>query len=254
MPLDAVSKLTRILVETRNPIPLLLDYVGLRRRPYCVANRNALVVELRPRIGDRYGFYEVLLRNDYLSAGQLIRPGDTVIDVGANIGCFTLLAARRVGPSGRVIAVEPEAHTFEQLERNLELNRATNVTARRLAIGGDRGAVTLYTSAESALFSSIYTGVNRSEVANEPQTVTMITLADLIRQEAVEHCHYLKMDCEGAEHDIVNSMTLDTAERIDQITLELHRIHGRDPAIMEQKLRGLGFSLVDQERLLFYRR
>jgi len=254
MRLDAVSKLTRILVATRNPVPLLLDYAGLKRHPYRVANRNALVLELRPKVGDRFGFYEVMLRNDYLSGGQSLCPGDTVIDIGANVGCFTLLAASRVGPTGRVIAVEPEPSNFEQLRRNVALNHATNVTARRVAVGGYQGTVTLHTTAASALYGSIYTDVNRIELASESQSVPMITLADLMRQEAIEHCQYLKLDCEGAEHDIVSSMAADVAKRIDQITLELHRIEGRDPTLIEPKLQGLGFGLVDRQRVHYYRR
>lgn len=63
-----------------------------------------------------------MLRHDYLSSGQTIAPGSTVIDVGANIGCFTMVAAKLVGPTGRVFALEPEESTFRQLEKNIELN------------------------------------------------------------------------------------------------------------------------------------
>ena len=53
-----------------------------------------------------------MLRHDYLSSGQTIAPGSTVIDVGANIGCFTMVAAKLVGPTGRVFALEPEESTL----------------------------------------------------------------------------------------------------------------------------------------------
>jgi FkbM family methyltransferase len=252
--MQAISKLIRILTQTRNPVPLLLDYAGLQRRPYRVASRDGVILELRPGAGDRFGFYEVILRNDYLAAGQSIRPGDTVIDVGANIGCFTLLAASRVGSTGRVIAVEPEARAFEQLRRNIELNGARNVIARRLAIGGRQGEVTLHTTAESALFSSIYTHVNRSDVAEGAQIVPMTTLAQLMRDESVARCHYLKLDCEGAEHDIVASLTRESAQRIGQVTLELHKVEGRDPGALGSRLQSLGFALADQRGLRYYRR
>lgn len=254
MTVHAISKLARILAQTRNPIPLLLDYAGLQRRPYRVATRDAVVLELRPSVGDRFGFYEVILRKDYLAAGQSIHPGDTVIDVGANVGCFALLAASRVGPTGRIIAVEPEARAFEQLRKNITLNGASNVIARQLAIGGHEGEVTLHTTVESALFSSIYTRVNRSYVAGEAQTVPMITLAQLMKQESVERCQYLKLDCEGAEHDIVASLASDVAERIKQITMELHKVDGHDAGVLASKLQSLGFALVDRRGLHYYRR
>ena len=251
---ETISKLTSIVAGTRNPIPLLLDYAGVKRRPYRVVTRSGVVLELRPGLGDRFGFYEVAIREDYFESGQSIGPGDTVIDVGANVGCFALLAAKRVGPTGRVIAIEPEARTFEQLRRNIALNDADNVVALRLAIGAQRGSIDLYTSAESALFSSIYTQVNRSDVADGTQKVPMITLADLMSEHAIPRCDYLKLDCEGAEHDIIASLTAEAAACISQITLELHKVDGRDPVMIARKLHELGYDRIGERGLPYYRR
>ncbi len=66
---------------------------------------------------------------------SVLRPGDVVVDVGANIGYFTLLAARLVGSSGRVHALEPSVGTYERLVANLELNDAANVVPERVAAG-----------------------------------------------------------------------------------------------------------------------
>ncbi|MCL4797988.1 MAG: FkbM family methyltransferase [Burkholderiales bacterium] len=247
---SAVSKLTAILTHTRNPIPLLLDYAGVQRSPYRVSSRS-VVLELRPGMGDRYGFYEVAIRDDYFSAGQTISPGDTVIDIGANVGCFALIAARRVGPTGRVIAVEPDERTFRQLERNIELNDATNVTARCVAIGGYRGSIPFFIRSDSALFNSIY---SHPQHVAASRTVPMITLADLMSEEAIDACRYLKLDCEGAEYDIVESLTSEVSGRIAQITLELHRIQGKDPGVLRKKLQDLGFARASESGLLYYRR
>ena len=56
-----------------------------------------------------------------------LRPGDTVIDVGANVGYYTLLAARKVGPRGKVVAFEPDPESFSFLKRNVKANGFTNV-------------------------------------------------------------------------------------------------------------------------------
>jgi hypothetical protein len=99
----------------------------------------------------------------------------------------------------------------------------------------------------------MYRRVNSDEVVGGSQSVVMITLADLMNQEAIARCDYLKLDCEGAEHDIVASLTADVANRISQITLELHKVESKDPARLAQKLSELGYSRVGRHRLSYYR-
>jgi FkbM family methyltransferase len=170
-----------------------------------------------------------------------------VIDIGANIGCFGVLAARAVGPAGRVISVEAEQSPFERLQRNVHLNRCENVDARRLAIGGTSGSVDLNVSG-TALFSSIYTDVGgvKAEAPlhatrSSVQRVPMSTLEALMDDADVERCNYLKIDCEGAEHDIFREMARDTAGRIDQITMEVHLVPGAEPHALRSLLTKLGF-------------
>jgi len=244
----APADLVRVLRSVENPLPLLLDRANLRRRSYVLRTRDGLELEIRPQRGDRYTFYETLIRNCYLSQGQRLLPGDTVIDIGANIGCFCVLAARAVGPTGRVIAVEPEQSTFDSLQRNVRLNRCENVDARRLAIGGTSGSVDLQISG-TALFSSIYTEVGgvKAEApshatGSKVQRVPMSTLEALMDDADVDRCNYLKVDCEGAEHDIFTNMDQDTADRIDQITMEVHHVPGAEPQALRSLLTKLGFQ------------
>lgn len=74
---------------------------------------------------------------------RYLRPGDTLVDVGANIGVHALLAAERVGPTGRVLAIEAHPGTFTALEDNIRLNVRQNVTAVCAAAGPESGRVRL---------------------------------------------------------------------------------------------------------------
>jgi FkbM family methyltransferase len=244
----ALADFANVLRYVKNPLPLLLDRANLRKRSYIVRTRNGVAMEIRPRHGDRYTFYETLVMNSYLRQGQHLRPGDTVIDIGANIGCFSVLAARAVGPTGRVLAVEPEQSTFESLRRNVRLNRCENIDARRLAIGGSSGEAELHVGVKM-LFNSIYAqvgGVKEGAPAHgtgsELQRVPMSTLENLMDDAEVERCDYLKIDCEGAEFDIFREMDERTANRIDQITMEIHRIPGGEPEALRSRLTDLGFQ------------
>lgn len=248
---NEVSKAIALCRGVSNPIPAMLDRMGWQKKPYTLNLRNGLLMELRPSTGDLFGFYEIMLRKDYLAHGQKLSPGATVIDIGANIGCFTLLASKLVGESGRVFAIEPEATTYRQLVSNIQLNRARNVTALKIAVGGTKGTITLHADT-NRLFSSIYSSVNGHEVQGDDQQVDMTTLEALMTSNRIEHCDYLKLDCEGAEHDIVRSMPPATARRIAQITMEVHKVPGANGESLRMALEQLGFSRIGASTLPFY--
>src|ERR1035441_6724268 len=95
---------------------------------------------LSGRNAPSWGFVDSVLHDQYepetkALLGSLIRPGMTVFDIGAHVGHYTLLAARIVGPTGRVYAFEPEPENFALLKRNVELNGYKNVTCVPKEIG-----------------------------------------------------------------------------------------------------------------------
>jgi FkbM family methyltransferase len=75
---------------------------------------------------------------------KLVKEGDTIIDLGANIGYFTLLAARLVGEKGRVYSFEPEPKNFKYLKKNIELNGYKNVFPQNKAVSDKNGKIKLY--------------------------------------------------------------------------------------------------------------
>lgn len=246
-----LQKIMDLVSGVHNPVAAVLDRLGLRRSPYILRSRNGPVMELRPKTGDLFGFYEIVLRRDYFAAGQVIEPGATVIDVGANIGCFTITAAKLAGPTGRVIAIEPEESTYQQLLRNIKLNRLDNVTALRLAVGATEGEILLH-SDPNRLFSSVFSSVNGRPVEGSDQRVPMVTLDSLMEKYGIERCDYLKLDCEGAEHEIVANMSPATASRVKQITMEVHKIAGFDSEMLTNRLESFGYQRVGTSTLPFY--
>ena len=242
----------RFQLLRQTPFPLVLDKFGLMRHPYRVSTGDGVTVELRPGVrGERYIFYEVFMKSSYLSAGQRIRPGDTVVDVGANVGFFSILAASLVGPTGWVVALEPQPDTFNQLQRNIQISGMKNIRARQVAVSERKGIGMLFFG-DVPIFSSLFSSVDDKPTQLRSQEVSTSTLEDILEEESVGKCNYLKLDCEGAEYAILNSLSPAVASRIEQITMEVHNIPGRNPAELDARLCELGFRAQTRGKVSSY--
>jgi FkbM family methyltransferase len=161
----------------------------------------------------------------------LIRPGDNVLDLGANIGVFAISAAQRVGESGKVVAVEPATETFALLSKSAQRHPALKV--RRAAISGSTG--TGYLSVGRA------PELNRiSDTATGGSAIEMISIDKLTREFGMTKTNLIKMDLEGHE---VAALT-GAQEHLKQCSpIIFHEIwdNGELNLCILAKLRELGF-------------
>jgi FkbM family methyltransferase len=129
---------------------------------------------------------------------HVLRPESLFIDVGANAGSYTLLAAGAVGC--RVMAIEPVPETFRRLQQNLELNGLRGrVDALNLAVGGEQGSAA-FTSMQDAMNHALPAGTS----ATGAITVPVVRLDDLLHEEAPE---LVKVDVEGYEAAVLSGGT-----------------------------------------------
>lgn len=157
----------------------------------------------------------------YLAAH--LSPGDTCVDIGANVGYFTLLSAKLVGESGGVIAFEPEADNFQALEQNVALNGFRNVASYQYAIGAKKGTVTLHLNPLNEGGHSIREFERYHDDAETwsqeairerfagkllEQAVEVVTLDGFLARESITQTpRIIKLDIEGAELDALRGMT-----------------------------------------------
>ena len=132
---------------------------------------------------------------------QFLKPGMTVIDVGAHQGLYTLLASKKVGSEGHVIAFEPSPRELRRLRWNLFINRCRNVCVVPFAVGNSEG------TAEFFVCLGKETGCNslRPPVVPDPVKkiqVPVTTLDRYIEKFNVKHVDFIKIDAEGAELDV----------------------------------------------------
>lgn len=246
-------KLFRLVASVKNPLPILLDRLGWKKTPYRLRLRNAINIELRPGRGDLGAFRDCWLNRCYVGGGGQLLRGSTVVDVGANIGCFTLFAALSVGSAGRIISIEPDAETFHQLQRHIKLNRLENVVTMHAAVAAEPGLIDFH-SCHDGLYSSIFSKVDGRFNTGAVQCVTAFTLDQILSKVSADRCHFLKLDCEGAEHGIIHTMSAQTAARIDQIGMELHKVEGIKEDALIRRLQHFGFKMTRRGALLYFRR
>jgi FkbM family methyltransferase len=144
----------------------------------------------------RYYFLFGLRKDPSFRLGRdLVRPGDTVIDVGANIGLWVMGVARAAGPTARIHAFEPLPANFERLEANVGRNSLDWIQCHPLALAERDGEARLL------LPRSGNSGVGslRTDPGGESVAVTLTTLDGFCRREGLARVHFLKVDVEGAE-------------------------------------------------------
>jgi FkbM family methyltransferase len=171
------------------------------------------------------------------------RPGAAIADVGANWGYFTLVAASAVGPSGSVLALEPDPRQFDALSRNVALNGFAHVRCVEAAASFSDGRVTLAGFADE----EANRGVSRiSDSAQGGRTfdVRAVRLDALVPGPA--RVDLVKIDVEGAEDLVLEGMRDGLqSRRYRALILELHpgllRDRGVDPSICLRGLADLGY-------------
>lgn len=191
----------------------------------------------------RDGEYEPEMRH---TLEHFLRPAATFVDVGANEGYFSVVAAALVGSSGKVIAVEPQSRLKAVLEANFALNDVHGVQLFRCAISDRNGSAALHLSPDTNPGS---TALHQSTAYQLPtETVRTLTLTELFELAQVEKADLVKMDIEGFEYEaIMGSSALFRERRIGAIALELHphaiTKRGLDPTAIARLLESCGYEL-----------
>lgn len=234
-----VTYASRAPLVYRNWWAVVLPKLGY---PATLRLRDGRRYRVRPGTPDLAVVNEAAFFDPYLSNGFVsLQPGAVVIDIGANIGDFAIRAAR-VCPGGRVIAVEPVRSAGEMIAEHAHLNGVANVKWICAAVrGSDPGM----------------RSVNPYARDGEWQDCPTLTLTALMAAEGLDAVDLLKLDCEGAEWDILPAAE-EVLPNIRQICMEFHCERGWTAPRIAEWLRNRGYSVTytsgDWNGLLWARR
>jgi len=226
-----------VVKTVKNWHTVFADDFSLAKQKYVVyILRNGLEYKLRAGTYDRWAFNEIWLHNTYTPKGFSINLGDTVVDIGAHIGIFSILASKFAG-AGKVYSVEPMPENFALLKHNIKANKIRNITAINKALDKKTGHRKLFISENTAAHSFHFKG-------NKTINVPTITMDRLVRQEKIRHIDFLKMDCEGAEYEVLFNCPDKVLRMIKKISLEYHDMdESRNGQSLKEFLERKGFKV-----------
>jgi FkbM family methyltransferase len=209
--------------DSLSSLDLLSRYAALAPSLAQAARSNIVSYRgLRLRIpGDLSIRLSVLAGNTRMCAllDAVLRPGETFADVGANIGVVAAYASRRVGPKGRVFAIEPAADNLHVLHENLARNELTNVTALDLAAGRRRESRQFYLRGDISAVNSLFPQSCYAQVTGVAP-VNVAPLDELVEGTA----DVVKIDVEGAELDVLGGMPRLLAAPGVRLVIEWHPV------------------------------
>ena len=212
----------------RNWWAALLPKLGY---PATLVLRDGRRYRVRPGTPDLAVINEAAFLDPYLSNGFVsLQRGSVVVDIGANVGDFAIQAAR-LCPDGRVIAVEPVRSAGEMIAAHAHLNGVSNVKWICAAIAGENRP----TRARTAR--------NPYARSGEHQDCPTLTLAGLLAGEGLERVDLLKLDCEGAEWDILPASEA-VLPNIRQLCMEFHCERGWTAPRLAEWLTNRGFTVT----------
>jgi FkbM family methyltransferase len=189
---------------------------------------------------------EIHILKEVFSGGYQIEfPNNsiaTIVDIGAHYGYFSMYASKNLSPGSKVFAIEPSQSNFERLQENINASCLKNIHVSNVAIGNVNTVRKIFTSKPQnhSLYEHYIDGML------EGRNVACITLANFCEKNGISTIDFLKIDCEGAEHEIIQSFGSQILNKIKIISLEIHDMshYGFDNDLTLNKLIDCGFEIV----------
>jgi len=182
------------------PLKLLANKIIRAILPKSVRCGNAVVIinSRDPVVSGAltFGIYE---KSEIAFMRRVCKPGQVMIDVGANIGLYTAIAGLALGSAGRVIALEPDPESFHFLEKTVHANRLTNARLVQAAASDRTGMARLFLSSENRGDNRLY----ENNLADDSIEIKTLRLDDYLEAEGVTTVDIIKIDVQGFEGHVI---------------------------------------------------
>jgi FkbM family methyltransferase len=225
----------------------------LNKKDYILKLRNGLNLKLRPRkknfVSDSDIVVETILNDEYRLRKVDISNYKTILDIGAHIGTFSLQTAANL-KKAKIYCYEALPENYNLLKYNVALNKLKNIFCFNLAVCNSEGQVNFFVSESNRGGHSLYSNDSCKQIK-----VKTTTLEKIFKSNNIETIDLLKMDCEGAEYDILLNTPLKYLKKIKSIVMEQHMtpsiLQRYDPKSIERKLKQAGFKIKILKRIFY---
>ena len=234
----SIKDLQVLLFLAVTPLLYMLGFKGKLSTPF-----GRIVIDNRDKISSTaYGTFKTQF--SYIRELGAVLPGKrffpVVVDVGANIGDFTLAIA---GQSGRVIAIEPGENNFSSLISNIKINGIQNATALNIAA---------HDKEEKVRLVGIDSMLHVSEDAGEGLEAEGMPLGKILEELRTDHVDLLKVDVQGHERKVLDGVSdLLREKRIGVLAVEVHPVRGVGKAEITSLMNSYGYALMKNDDYIF---
>ena len=179
---------------------------------------------------------------------KVIKKGDIVLDLGANVGYFTCLFAQLVGETGKVYAFEPEPSNFKLLKKNVEMNNYKNVVLEEKAVSNKTHKARLFLTDNGSMDHRLY----ESDQKRESIEVDVIKLDDYFKDQEIQF-NFIKSDLQGSDIAAIDGMQ-ELFKKSKNVKMDFEfaphmaKGFGSDPEEFIDRIKNLGFNFYENAR------
>ena len=212
---EKITVLLRACKKFKNWYFYPLVYFNLIKKPHIIfETKSGLKLKIRTGTTDLMALTNVWLIQEYLDDEFNIENNDVVLDIGGHIGLFALFASQFC-KKGKIFCFEPIKENYDLLLENIELNAIKNIIPFNLAVYDDSKKVKMYLNEDDAGHSIV---LPSSKSIQADST----SLKKIFDDNKIDLCNFAKIDCEGSEYSIIDSLPLEYLKRIKKMAIEYH--------------------------------
>jgi len=199
--------------------------------------RTGIKIKIRTNSTDLMAFTHVWVIKEYSKPRFEINDEDIVIDIGAHIGLFSLFSSQYC-KKGKIFSFEPVKENFDLLQENIKINKITNIFILNKAVSDITSTITLYQNEDDS-------GHSKFVKTSKSIEIPSISFKEFLDENKIKRCDLLKLDCEGSEYEIMESLPSNYFEKFKKIIIEYHLADSKPHLIRElkTKLKNLSYEI-----------
>tara|TARA_R110001592_G_scaffold5649_4_gene31078 strand:+ start:2351 stop:3049 length:699 start_codon:yes stop_codon:yes gene_type:complete len=166
---------------------------------------------------------EAIVGDEYNTKNIDFKPGDVVLDIGANVGGVSIMLAKKY-PFLKIYSYEAHPINFQNLQKNIKENNITNITPFNYAVYSvDNHLINISLCTTNTGATNSFIDIDKRDIGQSSNIdVPTISLDTIIKNNNIENLKFLKMDCEGAEFEILESSKLINEISVENLGIEVH--------------------------------